>query len=83
MLDSRCVPRLIARFADFRLIDLPGLLDCLPLSTAELTRHVQKSSQEGARFLENVWVPACVEIISQRRDEVEAWMPGDEVRVGG
>ena len=77
------IPFGIFRFADFRLIDLPGLRECLPLTTTELRKHVQQSSEEGAKFLTKKWIPACVEIVSNRREDIESWMPGEEVKTWG
>lgn len=77
------IPFGIFRFADFRLIDLPGLRECLPLTTTELRKHVQQSSEEGAKFLTEKWIPACVEIVSNRREDIESWMPGEEVKTWG
>lgn len=27
------------------------------------------------------WIPSCVKIISDRRDDIEEWMPEDEVKI--
>ena len=69
------------RYSSLRLIDIPGLTKSLPLTTESFRNHVQQSCNEAARTIQMDWVPACVKIISDRREEVEALMPDDEVKL--
>jgi len=62
-----------------RLIDIPSLKRSFPLTTTELRKNAHKATQQGVRTLLDKWIPSCVKIISDRRDDIEEWMPEDEV----
>jgi len=66
-------------FSDLRLIDIPSLKRSLPLTITELRKNAHKATQQGVRTLLDKWIPSCVKIISDRRDDIEEWMPEDEV----
>ena len=68
------------RYSDLRLVDIPGITKSLPLTIEIFSKRVQESSEKAARLLQTEWVPACVKIISDKRQEIEALMPDDEVR---
>ena len=65
-----------------RLIDIPSLKRSFPLTITELRKNAHKATQQGVRTLLDKWIPSCVKIISDRRDDIEEWMPEDEVKVG-
>ena len=67
------------RYSGLRLINIGHLKASLPLTIAELKTHVHKASQEGVKTLLETWLPACVKIISEKRDEIEECMPEEEV----
>lgn len=69
----------VCSYSDLRLIDIPGLEGSLPLTITDLRKNAHKATQHGVRTLLETWVPSCVKIISDRRDEIEQWMPEDEV----
>jgi len=66
-------------YSDLRLIDIPSLKRSLPLTITELRKNAHKATQHGVRTLLDKWIPTCVKIISDRRDDIEEWMPEDEV----
>lgn len=66
-------------YSDLRLIDIPSLKRSLPLTITELRKNAHKATQQGVRTLLDMWIPSCVKIISDRRDDIEEWMPEDEV----
>lgn len=65
-------------FGSFRLIDIPGLRDIMPVTMETLVQHVTDSSEAGAQQLRDEWIPECCRIVDELRDEVEAWMPMDD-----
>ena len=67
------------RYTEFRLVDIEDLVFHMPLSIAEFSRLVSESSQKAVQHLKEVWIPSCAKLISEKREDVEAWMPQDEV----
>ena len=67
------------RFLELRLIDIPSLKDCLPLTIVDLKKNAYKATQQGVKRLVERWIPTCVKVISDRRDAIEECMPEDEV----
>lgn len=51
------------------------------MTVEQLLQHVNQSCEDGASILRNKWIPSCVKIISDNRDDVEVVMPEGEVRV--
>lgn len=51
----------------------------MPLTIAEFSRLVSESSVKAIQHLKEVWIPTCAKLISNKREEVEAWMPENEV----
>lgn len=68
------------RYSDFRLVDIPALQKRIPLTLSSFTHLVKTSSQRGKDVLRNQWIKDCCNIVNDRRDEIEAWMPADQVR---
>lgn len=54
-------------------------MSALPLTKDQLKQHVQQSCERGASILRHEWIPSCVKIISDRRDDVEDVMSEIEV----
>lgn len=50
------------------------------MTVEQLLQHVNQSCEDGASILRNKWIPSCVKIISDNRDDVEVVMPEGEVR---
>jgi hypothetical protein len=67
------------RYSDLRLIDIPGIKASLPMTIEQLLQHVEQSCENSASILRDKWIPSCVKIISDRRDDVEAVMSENEV----
>ncbi|XP_028407226.1 dynein heavy chain 3, axonemal-like [Dendronephthya gigantea] len=65
-------------YTEFRLVDIEDLVLHMPLSIAEFSRLVSESSQTAVQHLKEVWIPSCAKLISEKREDVEAWMPQDE-----
>jgi hypothetical protein len=61
------------------LINVEELVVSMPLTIAELARLVSESSSKAVQHLKEVWIPTCAKLISDKREDVEAWMPQDEV----
>ena len=68
-------------YSDLRLIDIQSLKESLPLTITELRKNTHKATQKGIKRLLDGWIPSCVKIISDRRDDIEEWMPEDEVKI--
>jgi hypothetical protein len=51
----------------------------MPLTIAEFARLVSESSSKAVQHLREVWIPTCAKLISNQREDVEAWMPHNEV----
>ncbi|XP_048589777.1 dynein axonemal heavy chain 3-like isoform X2 [Nematostella vectensis] len=66
------------QFSKLRLIDIAGLQSSLPLRVEDLYRHVQDTCSQGSHRLKEEWIPECVRIISEARDEIEDIMPDTE-----
>ena len=67
------------RYSDFRLINVEELVLSMPLTMVEFSRLVSESSSKAVQHLKEVWIPTCAKLISDKRENVEAWMPQDEV----
>lgn len=68
-------------YSDLRLIDIQSLKESLPLTITELRKNTHKATKKGIKRLLDGWIPSCVKIISDRRDDIEEWMPEDEVKI--
>ncbi|CAH3114243.1 unnamed protein product [Pocillopora meandrina] len=68
-----------SNYSDLRLIDIQSLKESLPLTITELRKNTHKATQKGIKRLLDGWIPSCVKIISDRRDDIEEWMPEDEI----
>ncbi|XP_038073730.1 dynein heavy chain 3, axonemal-like isoform X4 [Patiria miniata] len=66
------------KYSSFRLIDIPGLKEVMPLTMDAFLAHVKASSLKGRQTLLNEWVLECSSIIRSNQDEIERWMPNDE-----
>ena len=66
------------RYGSFRLIDIPGLREIMPVTMEMFVDHVKQSSAAGAERLKKEWIPECCQIIDSKRDDIEAWMPMDD-----
>ncbi|XP_053376707.1 dynein axonemal heavy chain 3-like [Mercenaria mercenaria] len=66
-----------SKYGDFRLIDIPGLLEIMPITMEDFLKHVQESTKAGVEKLRYDWLPECCAIVDMRREEVEQWMPQD------
>ena len=66
------------RYGRFRLIDIPGLRDIMPVTMETFIDHVKASSKKGAEILSTQWVAECCAIIDDRRDMIEGIMPSDD-----
>ena len=62
-----------------RLVDIGSLKDAFPLTITDLKKNVFKATQQGVKILQEMWIPSCVKLISDRRDEIEVCMPDVEV----
>ncbi|XP_023932407.1 dynein heavy chain 3, axonemal [Lingula anatina] len=62
-------------YADFRLIDLPGLKKRMPITMEKLKSNVESTCKAGSSLLKNQWINECCAIVDDLRDDVEAWMP--------
>lgn len=51
----------------------------MPVTMESFFKHVQTSSNDGLEKLKMEWLPECCEIVDSRREEVEAWMPQDDM----
>ena len=69
----------ISRYSELRLIDIPSLKESLPLTIIDLKKNAYKATQQGVKRLMEKWIPSCVKVISDRRDDIEECMPEDEV----
>jgi hypothetical protein len=49
------------------------------MTIEQLLQHVEQSCENSASILRDKWIPSCVKIISDRRDDVEAVMSENEV----
>lgn len=67
------------RYSELRLIDIGSLKDSFPLTITDLKKNVFKATQQGVKTLQEMWIPSCVKLISDRRDEIEVCMPDVEV----
>ncbi|XP_022099330.1 dynein heavy chain 3, axonemal-like isoform X3 [Acanthaster planci] len=67
------------KYFSFRLIDTSGLKEVMPLSMDAFLGHVKASSLRGREVLLNDWIADCSAIVERNRDEIERWMPNDEV----
>lgn len=65
------------RYGSFRLIDIPGLREVMPITMEEFLKHVEKSTKAGVEKLRFDWLPECCAIVDMKREEVEKWMPQD------
>ncbi|KAK7495478.1 hypothetical protein BaRGS_00013176, partial [Batillaria attramentaria] len=63
------------KYGDFRLIDIPGLKEVMPVTMETFLKHVQESSRAAAKRLSRDWLAECCAIIDDHRDIVEMWMP--------
>ena len=66
------------RYGKFRLIDIPGLRDIMPVTMETFIDHVKASSKKAAEILNTQWVAECCAIIDDRRDMIEGIMPTDD-----
>ncbi|XP_066284547.1 dynein axonemal heavy chain 3-like isoform X3 [Branchiostoma lanceolatum] len=66
-------------YSTFRLIDIPGLQQVMPLTLEAFKEHVETSSKKGAELLQSRWLTQCAEVVTEHRDSLEASMPLDEV----
>lgn len=51
----------------------------MPLTVEVFSKLVSQSCAKSVENLKEVWIPTCAKIISDKRDEVESWMPYVEV----
>ena len=47
----------------------------MPITMEALLEHVQTYSKSQAEILKNNWLNECANLMSDRRDEIEALMP--------
>ena len=69
----------VCRYSEVRLINITSLRKSFPLTIIDLKKNAHKATQQGVKRLLEMWIPSCVKIISDRRDEIEECMPEDEV----
>ena len=43
--------------------------------------HVKASSERGRKILEEEWIEECAILATNMRNDIETWMPEDEVSV--
>ena len=67
------------RYSEFRLINVEQLVVNMPLTIAEFARLISQSSTTAVQHLKDVWIPECARLISNKREDVESWMPQNEV----
>ncbi|XP_041348477.1 dynein heavy chain 3, axonemal-like isoform X2 [Gigantopelta aegis] len=65
------------KFSLFRLIDIQGLRQMMPVTMETFYERVLKSSTFGADILEKEWLNECCAIVDRMRDEIEEMMPKD------
>jgi hypothetical protein len=51
----------------------------MPFTMTEFARLISESSSTAVKHLKEVWIPTCAKLISDKREEVESWMPENEV----
>jgi hypothetical protein len=51
----------------------------MPFTMTEFARLISESSSTAVKHLNEVWIPTCAKLISDKREEVESWMPENEV----
>ena len=68
------------RYGLFRLIDIQGLRQIMPVTLETFYEHVLKSSKLGAEILEREWLHECCTVVDRFRDDIEEMMPKDQVR---
>ncbi|KAL4226016.1 hypothetical protein ACF0H5_014003 [Mactra antiquata] len=66
------------KYGLFRLIDIPGLREVMPVTMEDFLKHVQKSTKAGVEKMRYEWLPECCAIVDMKREEVEKWMPQDD-----
>lgn len=71
--------RFTCRYSELRLIDIASLKESLPLTITDLKKNAYKATQHGVKRLMETWIPSCVKIISDRREDIEEYMPEEEV----
>lgn len=69
----------LSRFAHLRLIDVNEVVMHMPLTMPHFSRLVLKNCKETVQHLREVWIPKCAALISEKREDVEEWMPYNEV----
>ncbi|XP_076448252.1 dynein axonemal heavy chain 3-like [Babylonia areolata] len=60
------------KYGSFRLIDIPGLRQVMPVTMETFLKHVQDSSRAGARRLAKEWMSECSDIVDSYRDSIES-----------
>ena len=68
----------LCRYGGLRLIDIPHLRSVMPLTMEAVRESVVETSKKGADLLLNEWIPECCDIVDEKRDLVEGWMPEAE-----
>ena len=69
----------LVRYASFRLIDIPGLKQVIPITMEAFLDHVKASCKRGRQLLVDGWLAECATIVDEQREAIEEWMSLDEV----
>ena len=67
------------RYGNFRLIDIPGLKEIMPVTMETFLKHVEESSQAGSCILAKEWMKECCDIVDSFRDAIESLTPRKSV----
>lgn len=70
-----------SRYAHLRMLDRPGMEEIMPLTPEAFLEHIKNTTKQTREILMNDWLEECADMIDDERDEIERWMPENQVSV--
>ncbi|XP_063786085.1 dynein axonemal heavy chain 3-like [Pseudophryne corroboree] len=75
---SKVLLHFYTNYSTFRLVDIAGLLQLVPLMLDEFFAHMSCVVRTQSELLKETWLKDCCEIVNQNRENIESVMSEDE-----